>query len=226
MVSQHHWPTTRWQELFQQQPVLFPFSVRLVWGTYDAEGKLTGMFRALPDRTMTDAGDEPYELAAAGVGIVHPLELPAEQREAWRSHLADYEIEQPFTQVERPVVVVTDEIKDQLAYDGLKDASLNGFAFRGKAEKSGWTRGAVGDDVMINSYRKRFKTLGVDAFAVISGLSYYPDPSATANVEQVVFVPIDVQPREFLQKRLKLGNVPPMAYSESVGDLLRIFGRV
>jgi hypothetical protein len=225
MVRQYRWPAARWRELFQQQPVLFPFSVRLVWGAYDENRKLLATFRALPDRSMTDNNDEPYELNAALVGIVHPLELTAEDRDAWRSHLSDYEIEQPFLQIERQVVTVSEDLKDRVAFEGLQGAELNAFAFRGKVEKSGWLRAPAGEG-MINCYRKRFDSLGVDAFVVTSGLTFYPDPSAVVKVDQVVFAPIDVKAGEFLSKRYKLGDVPAMAYSESVGELLRIYGKL
>ena len=47
MVRQHRWPMARWQELFLDHPVLFPFATRLIWSAYDHENALTGTFRAL-----------------------------------------------------------------------------------------------------------------------------------------------------------------------------------
>lgn len=226
MVNQHRWQTARWRELFQQQPVLFPFSVRLAWGAFDEQGRLTGLFRALPDRSLTDAGDEPFELTAPKVGIMHPLEMTPEQREAWRSHLGDYEIQQPFAQIDRQAVTVPDDLRERTEFDGIKGATLNGFGFRGRAEKSGWTRGSTGDGGMINTYRKRFEGHAIDAYVCVSGLPAYPDPTAMASVEWVAFVPLGADVFQSQGQRMKLGDVPAMVYCESVGDMMRIFGRL
>jgi hypothetical protein len=226
MVGQHRWPASRWRELFLQQPIVFPFAVRLVFGAYHADGKLLASFRALPDRTLTDPHDEPVELEEAwSVGIVHPLDLSPEQRSAWQQHLHDYEIEPPFLQIDRPVVTVPDELRQDVTYERLRGATLNGFSFRGKAERSGWTRGPVGDDAMVLSYRKRFAPRGIDAFVTLDGLPIYADPTATVTIQQVLFLPTDTKPEEFHAKRLRLGELSAMVFSETVGDLVRITGR-
>ena len=136
MVRQHRWPVPRWRELFLDHPVLFlPFATRLLWGHYDDSGALRGTFRALEDRTLTDASDEPFDLPDTGsVGNIHPLELDDEALGAWRTHLADYEVESPFPQLERPVVRVSDERARCADLPELSGTSLNAMTFRGRRE--------------------------------------------------------------------------------------------
>ena len=108
MVRQFRWPLGRWQELFLVHPVLFPFAARLVWGLYEG-GQLRATFRALEDRTLTNAADEAVELPAATQAPRRsassiPWSFQPSERQAWAVHLADYNIQSPLLQLERPVV--------------------------------------------------------------------------------------------------------------------------
>ncbi|MCY2968099.1 MAG: DUF4132 domain-containing protein, partial [Planctomycetota bacterium] len=172
MVRQFRWPVSRWEELFLHHPVLFPFAARLAWGAYDSTGKLVATFRALEDHTLTNETDDAVELPSgdATVGILHPLELTPEQRGAWRGHFADYGVETPFLQMERPVVFPTDEQKGIKFSSQFSGTQLNAMTFRGRAERLGWQRGSVVDGGSISSYRKNFPGAGADAILGVEGL--------------------------------------------------------
>jgi hypothetical protein len=130
MVRQFRWPVDRWRELYLAHPLLFPFACRLTWGQYDAEGRLRGTFRALEDQTLTNERDGSVDLAAdASIGIVHPLELSPEQRQAWMTHLADYEVTPPFLQMERPVVYPAEDEKTLKMSSRYRGTDLNGMTF-------------------------------------------------------------------------------------------------
>ena len=139
MVRQYRWPIERWRELFPVHPLLAPMAIRLVWGVYDDAGKLLATFRMLEDCSFTQASDEPLDLPVAGsIGIVHPLELSADERQAWQTHLADYEIESPFPQLERPVVRLSPDSSDKKTLREYSGINVNAMTFRGRAEKLGW----------------------------------------------------------------------------------------
>jgi len=237
MVRQHRWPVSRWRELFLDHPVLFgPFATRLVWGHYDEAGALVGTFRALEDRTLTDAADEPFELPGTGsVGIVHPLELDDETLGAWRTHLADYEVEPPFPQLERPVIRASDEQRDVRMSRDLAGTSLNAMTFRGRAEKLGWARGSVTDAGGVDTYRKVFPGAGVEAFLGLEGMyigigmddsiqlgDYYFVKGGTVQIGSYVY---DNPSDETDPRLIPFGAVPPVVFSEVMGDLKRIAGR-
>jgi hypothetical protein len=227
MVRQHRWPAARWEEIFLRHPILFPFAVRLVWGAYDANGKVVATFRALPDRTLTDGHDEPVEPDRdKTIGIAHPLDLTAEQIQAWQTHLSDYEIEPPFLQIERQVVSVPAELRGQAKYERLKGTTMNAMSFRGKVERSGWTRAGSTDGAMISSYRKRFAASGIDAFVMLEGMIVYGyDPQASVTLNEVLFLPRDAKAENFTASLMKLSDVPEMVFSETIGDLMRITGK-
>jgi hypothetical protein len=233
MVRQRRWPTKTWKEMFLSHPLLVPFAVRLVWGAYDAAGKLIATFRALEDRSLTDAADESFDLpASASVGIVHPLELPEELRKIWITHLADNEIEPPFPQVERPVVLVKQEERDLRIYRNLENKTMNGMTFKGRAERLGWTRGSVVDAGGISGYRKGFPAVGVDVHISIEGMYMGMDMYTDITLGKAVFLrsgsvqfgsyTYDEPSDEKDERILPFGEVPPIVYSEAMGDLQRI----
>ena len=237
MVRQFRWPVGRWRELFLGHPVLFlPFATRLVWGHHDDAGALIGTFRAMEDRTLTDAADEPFELPDSGsVGIVHPLELDDEALGAWRTHLADYEVESPFPQLERPVVRVSEKDREVTISRELAGTSLNAMTFRSRAEKLGWSRGSVTDGGGVDSYRKVFPGAGVEAYVGLEGLYIGIDMDASIQLGEFYFVRggavrvgsyvYDNPSDESDARLIAFSAVPPVVYSEVVGDLKRIAGQ-
>jgi Domain of unknown function (DUF4132) len=236
MVRQFRWPRARWEELYLQHPLLLPFAQRLVWGAYDKSGKLLGTFRALEDRSLTDAEDEPYSLPSeSDVGIVHPLELTAENRQTWLKHLADYDIVPPFAQLERTVVTVNDEQAKTKFGNEVANTELNAMTFKGRAEKLGWGRGSVCDGGGINHYVKTFPGAGVDVFVGTEGMYVGIDMYSNITLERIFFVKhgsVQIgsytydEPGDTKDPRLlSYAEVPPIAFSEAMGDLIKISGK-
>jgi hypothetical protein len=236
MVRQHRWPIDRWQKLFPVHPLLLPLAVRLVWGVYDDAGNLQATFRALEDRTFTQATDEPIKLPSKGsVGIVHPVELAEDLRKAWLTHLADYEITPPFPQLERSVVLVKSDRVDQKTLADYSGTDMNGMTFKGRAERLGWTRGSVCDAGSITSYFKTFPMAGVQAFIGVDGMYIGMEMEDEVKLQDAFFVKAgtvkvgsyeyDEPANEKDERVLRFGDVPPIVYSEIVGDLQKIAGK-
>ena len=239
MVRQFRWPLDRWQELFLTHPVLFPFAARLVWGVYGRDGQLQATFRALEDRTLTNAADEAVTLPggkanAATIGIVHPLELSADDRQAWAVHMADYNVQSPFLQLERPVVYPTAEEKPLKMSSKYKNTDLNAMTFKGRAERLGWQRGSVCDGGGIPSYRKSFPGAGADVILETEGMFIGVGMDDSVKLGRFCFVKsgsvstgsyvYDEPSDEKDPRLLSFGEVPPIVFSETLGDLGRIAG--
>ena len=236
MVRQFRWPVARWKELYLEHPLLLPFAQRLVWGDYDRAGKLAGTFRTLEDRSLTDAADESCTLPNdCGIGIVHPLELAPETRQGWLKHLADYDVIPPFAQLERPVVKVKPEQKGTKFGSEVAETELNAMTFKGRAERLGWTRGSVCDAGGISFYLKSFPAAGVDVFVGTDGLYVGIDMYSDITLGKAFFVKhssvqigsyVYDEPGDTNDPRLvAYGVVPPIAFSEAMGDLVKIAGK-
>lgn len=236
MVRQHRWPADRWRALFLDHPVLFPFATRLVWSAFDGDGQVLGSFRALEDHSLTTPSDDPFDLStAATIGIVHPLELDDDARTSWQTHLADYEVQPPFPQLDRPVIRVKDDARSQKISRDYQGTSLNALTFRGRAEKLGWTRGSVNDGGSVDAYRKVFPGAGVEAFLGLDGLYMGIGREESITLENLSFVKggsVQVggytydRPTEESDARLiPFGEIPAVVFSEVMGDLARIAGQ-
>lgn len=235
-VRQFRWTTARWRELYLAHPLLVPFAQRLVWGHFDDTGKLTATCRALDDLTLTDTADESFTLPATGqMGVVHPLELAPEPRTAWVRHLADYNIEPPFAQLDRPVVAVKPEQAALKFSKELAGTSLNAMTFKGRAERLGWGRGSVCDAGGISFYRKTFPNAGVEVFLGLEGMYVGVDMYSDVTLGEVFFVKsgsvkiggyeYDEPANDADPRLVAFGAVPPIAFSEALGDLARIAGK-
>lgn len=237
MVRQHRWPIERWRQLFPVHPLLAPFAMRLIWGVYDHAGALSFTFRMLEDRSFTQASDEPCELSAAAgkIGIVHPLELSADARPAWRTHVADYEIEPPFPQLDRSVVHLTPDRAQQKTLGDFTGIGINGMTFKGRAERLGWARGSVCDGGGITTYVKCFPAAGVDVLVGLDGMYIGIDMYSEIKLQDAFFVKtgsVEIgsytydEPRDEKDERLlRFADVPPIVYSEVMGDLQKISGK-
>ena len=236
MVRQFRWPVARWQELYLRHPLLLPFAQRLLWGAYDATGRLRRTFRALEDQSMTDVADEQFQLQSNGsVGIVHPLELKTEERRAWSKHLADYNIVPPFSQLDRQVVLARRDQANTKFGKEVAETEINAMTFKGRAERLGWVRGSVCDAGCINFYRKSFPTAGVDVFVETEGLYVGIDMYSNITLGTSFFVrhgtvkiggyEYDEPGKESDPRLVSYGDVPAIAYSEAMGDLGRIAGK-
>lgn len=236
MVRQQRWPVDRWTELFTMHPVLLPMAARLIWGVYDDAGKLETTFRPLEDRTFTHASDGPFTMPGHGrIGIIHPLELTEDQRKAWQTHLADYEITPPFPQLERPVVHLAPEHAGKKSLADYAGTSMNGMTFKGRADRLGWTRGSVCDGGGITTYTKSFPAAGVDVFLGLDGMHIGIDMSTDIKLEKACFVrsgsvktgsyTYDEPGDENDPRVLPFGQVPAIVYSEVLGDLHKIAGK-
>ncbi|MEU0540241.1 DUF4132 domain-containing protein [Nocardia sp. NPDC005978] len=101
MVLGRRWSVVNQRTLFVDHPLLRQLARRLVWTTFDADGTPGAAFRIDVDGTLADLDDNRIDLADdVSVGIAHPLHL-GESTKRWAETFADYNLVQPFPQLER-----------------------------------------------------------------------------------------------------------------------------
>jgi hypothetical protein len=114
LVQQYRWEAAHWARHVLGHPLLCHLVQRVVWGAYTRGGRrLTSTFRVARDRTLWGPDDEPWDRLDAidGIGLVHPLELDDETRQAWSAILADYEVVTLFPQIDRPTYEPPDDLR-------------------------------------------------------------------------------------------------------------------
>ena len=109
------------------------------------------------------------------------------------------------------------------------------MTFRGRAEKLGWANGSVTDRGGVNFYRKVFPGAGVEAFLGLEGMWVALRGDESIELQGFYFVKSGLvrvgsyvrdNPSDESDDRLiAFGAVPPLVYSEVMGDLKRIAGQ-
>lgn len=162
-----YWSQNTWQSLFVENPIMQQFAISLIWGEYK-EGKLLAMFRYMEDGTFNTIEEEEHELTPDTViGLIHPLELSEEERELWKEQLEDYEVTQPFPQIDREVFQVNDN--EEVTVERFAGIQINGRSLFGKMTKYGWSRGSVQDAGVYYTFYKEDTRAGLGAELAFEG---------------------------------------------------------
>lgn len=148
------YPRAHWQRMFVEHPLLSIVGSRIVFNAMDAEGNILLQLRPSDDGALLDLNDDEIQLpeATASLRICHPLDITADDREAWKEHFEDYQIPSPIDQWNAPIVEANEEEAKAdriLRHDGqvITHASLAGLL-----KKWGYQKGEAGDGARISEH--------------------------------------------------------------------------
>lgn len=231
LIVRRRWAAPAWRTFFEGNPLAFSFATGFVWGVYK-DGALKASFRLTPERTTVDVKGGAVAIGKdAELGLVHPLELSAEQRTAWLAA----GLTPAFAQLDRPTFAVADDEKARTKCFRFENEELNGSTFKGRAERRGWRRGSVVDSGEVSAYRKLFPHDKIEVFIKTDGLNVQSMDYDDVKLEDLFFVrPGAVaigsymydEPRDESDGRLiGLAAVPPIVFSEAIADLQAITKR-
>lgn len=236
LSSERLWQAGKWQALFVKNPIMHQFAIGLIWGVYDrpemsggsevsdAVGvgmELKTTFRYMEDGSFNTVDEEEYELPEGGlIGLVHPVELSGEILAAWKEQLSDYEVTQPFDQLERTVYRITEEEKKEKELTRFGGVVLNGMSLSGKLLGQGWYRGPIEDAGFYCSYYRNDGANGVELEfsgasvgyevedVTVYGVYFYPSGEAAQGNYRYQ--------KDYDKKRCLLSEVSPRYFSEIV----------
>jgi hypothetical protein len=211
MCAQRRWSVDEFMTFFVRHTLMRHVAQALVWGSFDAQNCLLGVFRVAEDLTLADAEDDVYTLPDdAQIAIVHRLQLSDEQLEIFAQMLMDYLKIQPFKQLDREVYRPDpDELHSPRLSAWKNDRSVTSASLLG-LEQRGWNR-SVGEDAMIYEFTK---PLGQETFATLCvspgwHVSGPPDSKEVHEIESVTLH----------GERQTWGDISPISYSEVQRDL-------
>ncbi|MBR0483320.1 MAG: DUF4132 domain-containing protein [Oscillospiraceae bacterium] len=155
LLCDRKWSADGWKDLFIRKPVMHCFAIGLIWGAYDEKENLLQTFRYMEDGSFTTSDEDEYELPEnAKIGLVHPIELDDETRSAWNEQLSDYEISQPFLQINRPVYRILPEEKGKTSLQRFSGTELTNLSLINKMTKIGWEKGQAEDAGMFYEFER------------------------------------------------------------------------
>ena len=233
LVIQRKWSAEKWQAFFMGNPIMFAYTVRLVWGMYDAQNQLINTFMCQQDQTLVNQSGDEMELSEdVQIGIVHPISLNPESIDYWITCLYDANLEPIFPQLKRPVVSLKTENQDLKISTEFKGTKLSGYTFVSKLDKLGWYRGSVQDGGWIASFYKDFVELGITAIVLQQGNICIGYLEVDAEIGDIMFVKKGNvyfgsysydEPQKVDDPRLiAFRDVPEIVYSEVMADMQAI----
>ncbi len=212
MIHGRTWTVAEFERYFSDHPLVQHVARRLVW-MFEEDGRWTA-FRVAEDRTYSDVNDDERTLPEdATVRLAHPVLLGDETAE-WSQVLADYEVLQPFEQLGRPVMALTEEEVATGRLTRFEGAAVEVGRILGMM-KRGWERDAPGDGGIALGLSYPLPGAGAVTVALDPGIyagSYGESPDQTLT-----------------SVRLQLGShrpgFDPVAASEALTGLARLTGR-
>ncbi|RST04861.1 DUF4132 domain-containing protein [Streptomyces sp. WAC07149] len=220
MVDGRSWTGAAFRQLFVAHPLVWHLVRRLVWQVRD--GDSVTAFRVTGERTYADVSGGAVEVAdGAVVTLPHPLHL-AGAVAAWSALFGALGIAQPFPQLARPVLAVTEEEAGGERLTRFEGVTVPVGRLLG-LQKRGWERGVPQDAGVERWFSRR---LGPDRHLVIgleegiaAGLvGEFPDQTLET-------VWLDTTPCDYWPSRtypLRFADVDPVMLSEVLADLTEL----
>lgn len=230
LMCNRKWTAEEWKNLFVKNPVMHCFAIGLIWAVYDEKNNILQTFRYMDDGSFTTSDEEEFELPEnAEIGLVHPIEIPGEEKEIWLQQLEDYEINQPFPQLSRPVYRATEQEKNSTEITRFSGVSTQDMTLKSRMLKYNWTTGDVLDggafyDFWHEDISEIFNSIpqGFCAKLSFSGMSInvgYWGGGESVSIEKLEFYLAG-----HTSKPIKISDVDERYFSEIINQLYFILG--
>ncbi|HEY1134590.1 MAG TPA: DUF4132 domain-containing protein, partial [Nocardioides sp.] len=191
LVDETAWTAADHTTYVAPHPILNPLLRGLVWRVAAPDGTAT-LVRLEEGGEYVTVDDDTYlPPADATVTLPHPVRLTADERSAWRAHLADHDLVPPLPQLDR--------IPDDLPLDGpeppaLPTGTLHPGTLHGTFAAHGWGMAAAFGDV-VSAYERAFLARELIAAAHVTGmLIYSPATSGDQTVTELAVRRFDGTP--------------------------------
>ncbi len=204
--KKRYWSVENWVDLFVNNPVMKKFAITLIWGLYEND-KPINTFRYNEDGTYSDINDNTITLNNSYyVSMIHPVELKSEEIESWKTIITDYEIKQPFNQINREVF--QKDTTNEVSIEKFKDKQVGSLSLRNKLTKAGFVPNVMylGE---FSAYIKDIEGQNITIIVNFSGdnTKNYAT-SIDCTIKNISFY------RTFPQHIIVINEISPVLYSE------------
>ncbi|MFC5744327.1 DUF4132 domain-containing protein [Actinomadura rugatobispora] len=223
MVTGRRWPGGEFREFLVAHPLVGHIVRRLVWVAENGEGA-TAAFRVAEDGTYANAVDDTVTLPeTARIGVAHPIDL-GDDLSAWKELFADYEILQPFPQLEHPVHTLDEDERDAGRLTRFEGLEVPAGALLGLVRR-GWERGAPMDAGIEHWISRRVADDRHLVLTLDPGMSIgMPDENGPQTLVDVRLAQHPYHYRRDEPTSLRFGDLDPIVASELLDDLIQLKG--
>lgn len=230
LIIQRQWETEKWQSLFLNNPIMFVYATRLIWGAFNEQKQLIFTFKVQEDQTcINQDGDEVAFQDGQTIRMAHPLILEKDTINYWSETLEDEGLSPAFLQLNRAVVNFDPADNGTLISAKFSGIQMSGYTFVSMLEKRGWFRGSVVDSGFISNYYKNFAEEDITAIITQEGevcVGYLDVMGGIGNLMFVKYGSVDFgnytydEPEHTNDPRLiPFEQISPIIYSEVMADM-------
>lgn len=230
LTIQRQWTPEQWKAFFLENPVMFIYATKLVWGVFNDTEELTATFICNDDTSLLDEQGEETSLPENGkISIVHPGQLTAASLDNWKKLLFDLSVEQVFPQLDRPVadmegIDLTSRMIKKFLHTEMAVGSI-----RSTLEKAGWFKGPTGDGGYLESIKLLYFEKKIEAVLELDGVGIGYGWSNQERTGRLYFIDkskvksrYDNIRSEDDEKLIPIGQLPPIFLAEVIGAIDRI----
>ncbi len=171
LVIQRKWNFEQWQLFFLNNPVMFIYATKLLWGIYNSEGGLLQTFLCNEDTSLLNIEEEEIEIAEdANIGIVYPSQLDAELLKQWQRLFFDLSVQPIFPQLDRKVPDISDLNLDSKIITNFAGKRMKEGSTTSTLLKFGWAKGASGDGGYLESFNLLYFEKKLEAVLEVEGI--------------------------------------------------------
>lgn len=215
LYENRKWSDSEWISFFTNHPIMIIYASKLLWINYDINGRVLDTFRCMEDGELTDVENEEISLEENSlVTLYHPLFVDNELNDKWKSKLYEDNFVTLFPQASRTFFIIDESLKE-LNYSNLfmgMEVPKGADFTKSFMEKRGYYKSS-GDGGSLN-FAKIFVKEKIRVEPYIEGPNvWFQQNIEKAFVEVVTFYQMETN------TRLKLGEVPPLIFSETMNDL-------
>lgn len=155
------WPSERWQRLFLNHPLLRVMGQGLIWQTQENQPR---SFRIAEDFSLLDVEDNIIELPDnTKISLWHPVNVTPAEVNAWKTNLADYELEGMIDQINAPTELPPTELLTANKILALPNLRIAQEQLAGILRKCGYVKGPIGDGPSIEYFEFKMPALQLRA---------------------------------------------------------------
>lgn len=153
LTNGRKWSVDSWKKLFVENPIMNAFAINLIWGAYNEKNDLIESFRYMEDGSFNTVNEEEYELPNnLEITLVHITDLEEDTIDKWKNQLSDYEIKQPFNQINEKIFTLKENnIKDN-NITVFENKTVLSSTIMSIAKKLDMQRGSVWDAGYFSDY--------------------------------------------------------------------------
>lgn len=230
LTIQRQWPPEQWKAFFLENPVMFIYATKLVWGVFNEAEQLTATFICNDDTSLLDEqGDETTLPETGRISIVHPAQLTAASLENWKKLLFDLSVEQVFPQLDRPVADMEGIDPSSRMIKKFLHTEMAVGSIRSTLEKAGWFKGPTGDGGYLESIKLLYFEKKIEAVLELDGVGIGYGWSNQERTGRLYFIDkskvksrYDNIRSEDDEKLIPIGQLPPIFLAEVIGAIDRI----